>query len=190
MLRSESVVLRPASTDDLELLVMMASDLASTSMASPSPPTPVPSAVIADRLLKGHPAPFTGAPAALEMIVSEPSGVGVGVAGLYHFDRANGTVEIGVSIGRDESRGRGLGREAHELLISYAFSVLNFRRVYGHAKSSNAPAVAICAHLGMTLEGTLRAHRWRLGEYEDLLVFGLLRQEWLAIHRDRASPTS
>jgi RimJ/RimL family protein N-acetyltransferase len=168
--------LRAFEPTDLEFLAAMASDLEARMAADPLPPWPSSQSELEDRLHHRHPAPLSGAARSMEFALCECQKC-IGVAGAYDLDRASGVVEIGISIGDDTSRGRGVGLEAHRLLIDYLFRVQNFRRITGSVKASNDRALAISRRL-LVEEGRRRQHRWIDGRYEDLILFGLLRSEW------------
>jgi RimJ/RimL family protein N-acetyltransferase len=149
---------------------------------SPSIPTPCDPALVSSRIRSSHPAPFTGAPNAYELAISEGgTNTGpIGIAGLYGIDYGHSVAEIGVSILQSDAQGRGLGVEAHKRWIEYAFSDLGLFRLTGTAKAGNERAVTVAQRVGMTIEGRLRSHRFVAGHRMDILLFGLLKEEWIA----------
>lgn len=154
-------------------------ELENVRLMSPLLPYPRNPRQVLDRLRAGHAAPFTGAPGAYELSISthdraEP----VGIAGLYSIDQGHSVAEIGVSLLDPELQGRGLGFEAHQRWVRYAFEDLGFQKLTGTVKSSNTRALALAKKLGMQTEGILRSHRYVSGARIDLVLLGLLREEW------------
>lgn len=77
-----------------------------------------------------------------------------------------------------ERIGRGLGREAVALLLNYAFRQMNLHRVSLHVMADNERAIRCYEACGFQREGTLRAERYADGQYWDVLVMGILREEY------------
>jgi RimJ/RimL family protein N-acetyltransferase len=75
----------------------------------------------------------------------------------------------------------GIATEACEVVIDHAFATLGADKVFARSDARNAGSLRLMERLGLTLEGTLRAHRvTRTGGRADEMVYGLLRHEWLA----------
>lgn len=79
--------------------------------------------------------------------------------------------------------GKGKGAVFLTALIDYAFQDLNAARLWLDASSENPRAQKVYARAGFTLEGRLRAHWYRpaLGRCVDMMMYGMLRQEWLQL---------
>lgn len=182
MFESDRLRFHYPEADECTHLAMLLCLLENQRLMSPSVPTPRDPALVSSRLRSSHAAPFTGAPNAYELAISEAgTNTGpIGIAGLYGIDFAHSVAEIGVSILRSDAQGRGLGVEAHERWIEYAFSDLGLFRLTGTAKAGNARAVAVAERVGMMIEGRLRSHRFVAGNRMDILLFGLLQEEWVA----------
>lgn len=74
-----------------------------------------------------------------------------------------------------------VGRATPEFVFAafdYPFNQVGLRRVSALARASNLRSIRLAQHLGFTLEGRLR----RAAGSEDILLFGLLREEcrWTA----------
>ena len=98
--------------------------------------------------------------------------------------------EIGDPSGRIELRrlalaqvGTGAGRQFLDDMIDHAFQSLQAKRLWLDASSENPRAQRVYARVGFTLEGRLRGHWYRpaLGRTVDLMLFGLMRDEWAAL---------
>lgn len=112
--------------------------------------------------------------------VVEAGGHVLGTAGLHSINRVAGTAAVGISLLDRERLGKGYGREAVGLLLDWAFRMQGFRRIWLEALASNERAVHAYRACGFTHEGLLRSHDFYDGGYHDVVVMGLLREEWLA----------
>jgi RimJ/RimL family protein N-acetyltransferase len=87
--------------------------------------------------------------------------------------------ELGFAFASGVQR-RGYGREASAALLDLLFSELDLHRVCGRTDPRNTASAALMRRLGMRQEGHLREVERHDGEWLDVLVFALLRQEWQA----------
>jgi RimJ/RimL family protein N-acetyltransferase len=111
----------------------------------------------------------------------EVDGKFIGQCALFNIDSVAQTCEIGITIGDKEYWGRGYGRDAMRLLLWYAFVQRNIHRVWLKVHAENKRAIRSYWSCGFKEEGRLRAHVWTNGHYEDLIVMGLLREEWVTL---------
>jgi ribosomal-protein-serine acetyltransferase len=101
----------------------------------------------------------------------------VGTIGVHRIDWLNRRVEIGYWLGR-EYEGRGIMTDACRAVVTHLFQELELHRVEIRCAVENARSAAIAKRLGFALEGTLREAQLAGGRYRDLLVYGMLRQDW------------
>lgn len=101
------------------------------------------------------------------------------IGALFTRAKRPGVAEIGYLLSRD-AWGAGLGREAVAALLDKLFGAEAHRRVFADTDPDNLASNRLLERLGFTLEGQLRAE-WEthLG-VRDSLIWGLLRDEWLA----------
>jgi ribosomal-protein-alanine N-acetyltransferase len=74
--------------------------------------------------------------------------------------------------------GRGYATEAVRAVIDYGFRDLGLNRVWAQCYGDNPASRRVLEKVGMTYEGCLRQHSFRLGRFADGLQFGILRSEW------------
>ncbi len=65
-----------------------------------------------------------------------------------------------------------------ELALRFAFNELNLYRVQLTVFSYNERAINLYEKLGFQREGVFREHIQRDGRRHDMILYGLLRQEW------------
>lgn len=88
---------------------------------------------------------------------------------------------IGIVIGDTNWWGKGAAAETRSALVDYLFEAKGVDRVWGTPFARNFPSVYNYQRLNFTYEGTLRRHaRSDFAQGADVLVFALLREEWLA----------
>lgn len=86
---------------------------------------------------------------------------------------------IAIGIGEPEYRGRGYGYEAMQLALQFAFDEINLHRLQLTVFSYNINAIMLYENLGFQREGVMREALLRDGARYDMLMYGLLRQEWM-----------
>jgi len=176
MLKGEKVTLRALEREDLPRLWAFNNDLAVELAGGGDPPMPQSLARLqAEFEKKAGEGGRDGADFAIEV-----EGQIIGTCALFNFDTLGHTCELGIGIGDQAYWGQGYGREAVGLLLAYAFRLRNMHRVYLRVHGRNQRAIRAYTACGFVPEGRLRAHVWSDGAYDDLLIMGVLRDEWLA----------
>jgi RimJ/RimL family protein N-acetyltransferase len=174
MLRGENVVLRGIIRDDLPRLCQFNNDLAVELAGGGDPPMP--------QSLERLQAEFDQSAAKGgrdgAMFAIEVNGVLIGQCGLRDFDEAHRTCELGITIGDKDYWGRGYGRDAVRVLVDHAFRHRNMRKVFLRVWGNNERGIRSYRAAGFVEEGRLRQHVWSAGEYVDLVLMGVLRDEW------------
>jgi RimJ/RimL family protein N-acetyltransferase len=101
-----------------------------------------------------------------------------GLVYLRDIDWISRHAAFGMMVGRRERQQRGIGRRALHLMLRHAFDVLNLERIYLYVVDYNFPARKLYETSGFALEGKLRQHVALEGKRYDLLVMGILRDEF------------
>jgi RimJ/RimL family protein N-acetyltransferase len=104
----------------------------------------------------------------------------VGFVHLTDIDWISRTADFGITIGRKDRRGKGIGAEATRLILGYAFDTLNLERVGLRYIEDNGAAARIYGQIGFVVEGRLRSAAFADGKRHDVVICGLLRKEWAA----------
>jgi RimJ/RimL family protein N-acetyltransferase len=89
---------------------------------------------------------------------------------------------FGIAIGDPNYWGKGYGTDATQVILRYAFLELNLQRVELWVYSYNPRAVRTYEKVGFKHEGTRRKAVFRDGEYIDVLLMGILLEEWQALN--------
>ncbi len=102
----------------------------------------------------------------------------IGLVNLDGLDWTNSHAEIGIALTSPDARGQGLAAEALRLLMGYAFHELGLRRLWARVIEDNRASIRLFERAGFQPEGRLREHVLRGGQNRDMLIYGLLRDEF------------
>ena len=112
-------------------------------------------------------------------IISTLKGEPIGTIGLNEIDCRSRNAEWGrFMIGDKRFLGKGYAHEAMYLSVQYAFLHLNLHRLYLKVFSWNKRARSMYESFGFKKEGILREHVFKDGKYHDVVVYGMLADEF------------
>jgi len=101
----------------------------------------------------------------------------IGGAGLHDCNPQVRSASVGYWIAK-EFEGRGVIKRSLARLLDFAFDTLGLQRLELRCAASNERSAALARRLGFVEEGMLRRGHWRETGVEDLVVMGLLKEEW------------
>jgi RimJ/RimL family protein N-acetyltransferase len=93
-------------------------------------------------------------------------------------DWKNRVGNCGIMIGEIENQGKGYGTEAMQLLVDYGFKTLNLNRIQLETYDFNKRAFQSYKKVGFKEEGIRREAIFKKGEYHDVIMMGILKEEW------------
>jgi [ribosomal protein S5]-alanine N-acetyltransferase len=111
-------------------------------------------------------------------VVRKTDGWIIGTVGLT-FEQDHARADIGYWIGVPFWN-QGYATEAVKATISYAFEDLLLHRITASHFVRNLTSGRVLEKLGMHQEGLFRQHLLKNGTYEDVIVRGILKDEWKA----------
>ena len=123
------------------------------------------------RYREGMPDPYA--------ITINPDPHPVGACGCFWAAMQHQTMELGYWIA-EPFWGMGYTAEASRAVLELVFAEYRPVRVQARVIEGNHASVRVLAKLGFRDEGTLRRSLLRRGNFEDVRMFSLLRDEWLA----------
>jgi RimJ/RimL family protein N-acetyltransferase len=174
MLQGPRVRLRSTSREDLPRLCEFNNDLA-VELASGGDP-PLPQSLARLQAEFDQDAAKGGRDATRFTI--EADGKVIGACALFNVNATAQTCELGIGIGDKDYWGRGYGRESVTLLLRYAFRYHNYHKVWLRVHGVNERAIRAYRACGFVEEGRQRAHVWCDGRYDDLVLMGILCEDW------------
>ncbi len=131
---------------------------------------------MAEEWISTHAATFEAGRAVDFAITLRADGSLLGAIGLRDISVGH-QAELGYWIGVPYW-GQGYCTEAARAVIVYAFTTLDLFRVHAHHFSCNPASGQVLRKLGMKHEGCLRRHILKWGQFEDIEMYGILREEW------------
>lgn len=102
----------------------------------------------------------------------------IGFTGLSGIQWQHGSAWAEIGIGERKAWGKGYGTDAMRVLLRYGFTELNLHRVSLGVFAYNPRAIRSYEKVGFHLEGHEREVLHRDGSYTDVLLMGILREEW------------
>lgn len=117
-------------------------------------------------------------------VITTADGEHIGSVSLMKITRQHERAEYGIFIGEPKYWGQGYGTAAGRMAVEYGFRILKLRRIYLHVYAYNIRGINSYRRLGFHPEGRLRDHLHREGYFHDVLVMGMLKQEFLAANRN------
>jgi ribosomal-protein-alanine N-acetyltransferase len=76
--------------------------------------------------------------------------------------------------------GHGFATEAAHAVVGFGFRQLGLARIYAQVLAGNRASLAVLDKLGMVNEGVKRQHVHKGRRLHDVVLYGLLRDEWLS----------
>lgn len=110
----------------------------------------------------------------------------IGTMGFFGIDHIDGNAAVGIMLGDKSRWGQGLGTDALRALTDFGFGQLRLERIWLEVYAFNERARRSYEKVGFRLEGTLRHAIHRRGQFHDVHLMAILREEWEALDRPRS----
>ncbi|MDP9409085.1 MAG: GNAT family N-acetyltransferase [Actinomycetota bacterium] len=177
VLRGEGVRLRPLVEEDIPLLGrwMFDPDVLHWLQLSEDPAELRTEEAVRERYERMQADPFTET-----WRIDTAEGKPVGQIELVEIHPVQRRAEMHLLVGEKDTWGRGYGARAVRRLVGYAFKDLGLRRVFAMADRDNVRVIRLFERCGFVREGLLRRHRLRHGEPTDMVVMGVLDDDYRA----------
>ena len=107
----------------------------------------------------------------------------VGCCGLHYVDWRLRSAEFGVFLSK-ESRGKGIGKKALELLFDFGFKEMNLHKIWAEVYDNNS-SIELYRKLGFVDEGVLRDNYFCEGKYGNSIIMSVLENEWRSKYGDK-----
>ena len=108
------------------------------------------------------------------MIVWKEDNSPIGTIDLYDFDPMNLRAGIGILID-SAYRGKGIGKQALDLIKDYAFDFLLLKQLYAHVPKRNEISLKLFATCGYTNTACLKEWIKTNGGFDDVYVMQLIK---------------
>lgn len=102
----------------------------------------------------------------------------IGNISLQKISWVDRSAEYAIVMGDKDSWGKGIAKEASLLLLQHGFRTLNLHRIYCGTSEKNLPMQKLAAAMGMKAEGRRRQALFKEGNFQDILEYGILQEEF------------
>jgi UDP-4-amino-4,6-dideoxy-N-acetyl-beta-L-altrosamine N-acetyltransferase len=104
-----------------------------------------------------------------------------GLINLTNIDQLNQCAVLHLMIGRIEHRGKGIGTFAVREMLDHAFNNLNLHRIELECLATNPISAKLYEKCGFKKEGTRRKAVFKQGEYTDMYIYSILKEEYMEL---------
>lgn len=104
-----------------------------------------------------------------------------GILNITDIDNINQRCSWGYYMAIKEKRSLKLAMALEWNLYDYVFDVLNLNKLTGEIFSFNKAVLRIHTMCGSEIEGELKNHIYKNGQFYDVTVTGILKENWYAI---------
>jgi len=118
------------------------------------------------------------------LAIETAEGFHIGNIGLHDIDWKSRRAELGIVIGEKAYWGLGYGTDAIKTALRFAFDEMNLHRVYLRVIDFNERAQRCYQKCGFQYEGRQREAHYHDGRYHDMLIMGVLRDEYRAVQAE------
>ncbi len=98
----------------------------------------------------------------------------IGLIDIFDFDPKNRRAGIGIMLQDRSNRGKGIGSEALQLLVNYAFTQLQVHQLYANIDSQNEHSLKLFHKFGFVPVGTKKEWNYVRGKFRDEILFQLI----------------
>jgi RimJ/RimL family protein N-acetyltransferase len=103
----------------------------------------------------------------------------IGSCGIRRKNENDWEADIGYELA-PQYWGQGFATEAAAAIVRFGFRELDLHRISSWCIAENITSARVLERLGMRLEGQLRENDYFKGRWWDVLLYGLLENEWKA----------
>mgnify|MGYP001245992537 CR=1 FL=1 len=93
---------------------------------------------------------------------------------LFDFDPKNNRAGVGIVISSESNRNSGMGSEALQLVINYAFNQLQLHQLYANIGSKNEISISLFTKFGFQKIGVKKDWNKINNHYEDEMLYQLI----------------
>ncbi len=120
-------------------------------------------------------------PEAFYWMICDISGDPKGLIWLESVNKIHKNAEFGFYIGKDPFENVGFSAESEFLLLTFAFKVLNLRKVFCESISNNKKVIGQHKRFNFKKDGCLRDHFFKDGKFHDIVVMSVINLDFFTI---------
>lgn len=103
----------------------------------------------------------------------------IGSLGFLNWVPMHHRVDIGYELNQ-EYWGKGIASEALQAVLAYGFETMELERVQALIEPANLASIHLVEKHGFLREGLLRNYEFGNGKFDDLLMYAILKEDFLA----------
>jgi len=111
-------------------------------------------------------------------IVEKDTNKVIGNCGIHNVSQVHRNASLGIFIGEKTFWNQGIGAEAINLLLDFAFNILNLHNIYLSVMSYNKRAICCYEKIGFKKIGVQREFMFVSGKYHDVYLYDMLASEF------------
>lgn len=171
LLQSQNLYLRALEPEDLDFIYTIENNESVWEVSHTI--TPYSKFLIKQYLENAHQDIFEAKQLRL-VICSKKNQTAIGLIDLFDFEPMHRRAGIGILIQNTDDRHKGYGSEALQMLINYAFQVLQLHQLYANISSNNAVSIKLFTTFGFEKIGIKKDWNFVNGTYQDELLYQLI----------------
>lgn len=113
-------------------------------------------------------------------VALKPNDKVIGTIGIMRKEHKQGRTGWGLAA---EHRGQGLATEAALAMLEYGFQDLGCHRIDAVTSQWNERSWKLMERIGMRREAHFREREFARGEWQDVVIYALLKSEWAELSR-------
>ncbi|MBP2833929.1 GNAT family N-acetyltransferase [Aquimarina sp. U1-2] len=166
-LQGEKVFLRALEPEDLEFIYTIENNEQIWEMSATQ--TPYSRFLIKQYLKNAHQDIYEVKQ--LRLVVCTLDESPIGLIDLFDFNPTHNRAGVGIIIAQEESRGKGYGAEALEIIINYGVTHLRLHQLYANISEDNLASIKLFEHCGFKKIGIKK--EWNLvnNSYKDEYLY-------------------
>ncbi len=119
----------------------------------------------------------------VRLAIETMDGKHIGGINLHRTNPEDRKAGLGIMFGEKDHWSNGYGTDAIQTLLKLVFDEMNLHRVWLHVFADNERAIACYQKCGFREEGRLRQEVFQDGRYYDVIVMGVLKDEFSEIQK-------
>ncbi len=116
--------------------------------------------------------------------IIQVDGVDIGIINLVDIDKRNKRCSWAYYIADISFRGRGLARILEYNIYDYVFEKLKLNKLWCEVFAFNEKVIANHKKYGSEIEGILKEHIYKNGEFFDIVRMGIIKDKWSNIKNE------
>lgn len=173
-LKGEHIYLRALEPEDLEFIYTIENDESIWEVSHTQ--TPYSRFLIRQYLENAHQDIYEAKQLRLAVCLKDTFEA-IGLIDLFDFDPQHARAGIGILIHQSTHRNKGIGAEALQLLVTYAFEHLQLHQLYANIADDNQPSLQLFTKFGFQKIGVKKQWNKVGNKYKDELLFQIINDK-------------